>query len=314
MADDTIPWIEKYRAKNLSDIINHDEDIKIIENLIENKSLINMLFYGEPGTGKTSMILAIARKLYGDEYKSYIKEINASSDRGIDVIRTCIKDYVKLKSKKLKLIILDEIDAMTPDAQSALRGIIDDYSRYNRFCLICNNIEKIIPALKSRCLPFKFSVPSQDLIYGKLKMITSLEEVLATDESLEVLANSGKDFRQIINLLQGIANLVKKETITKDQMEKYLHMSIDKYESAYYDLKHNSFIENWNKIRHEIKCCGFDLQGFILYIFDIMSKEGYSPEMPFLLSHISKIDCRIKNGGNIEINLAYLISIFIKIR
>ena len=304
------PWIEKHRAKTLCDIINHDAHISMIENLIDKKSLINMLFYGDPGTGKTSMVLAIARRLYGDDYKTYVKEINASSDKGIDIIRTDIKDYVKLKSKKIKLIILDEIDAMSTDAQGALRGIIDDYSRYNRFCLICNNIEKIIPALKSRCLGFNFSRPSNDLIYTKLKQIATIEEMSITDEALTLLSTFGKDLRQLINLLQGISGL--HEEITVEIMTKYLGISEEVYKMLYHNLKTMPFMPNLTIFRHELKSNGLDIMQFIQYVFNECIKNIYSPNVHFLLDNITKIEYRLKHGGNIEINMAYLISIFVK--
>ena len=311
----SMPWIEKHRAKKLDDIINHDADIKMIENLIENQSLLNMLFYGDPGTGKTSMIIAIARKLYGDDdYKSYIKEINASSDKGIDIIRTDIKDYVKLKSKKIKLVILDEIDAMSVDAQGALRGIIDDYSRYNRFCLICNNIEKIIPALKSRCLPFNFSRPSEAMIFEKLKQISILESINICDEALHILAASNKDMRQLINLLQAITGLYEDLLITADNMEKYLGLSNVLYSEMYTKLKAEAFPEIWERFRYELKSNGLDFLQFIKYLFNEIITGEYDISIHFLLDNITKIEYRVKHGGDIEINLAYLISIFVKAR
>jgi replication factor C subunit 3/5 len=284
----------------------------VIQNLIEKKSFINMLFYGEPGTGKTSMILAIARCLYGDDdYKSYIKEINASSDKGIDVIRTEVKDYVKLKSKKIKLVILDEIDAMSVDAQGALRGIIDDYSRYNRFCLICNNIEKIIPALKSRCLAFNFARPSPELIFSKLKSITELESININDEAIMTLASSNKDLRQLINLLQAISGLYESELIDDDKMKKFLGINIECYDRLYHNLITGTFEENWTLFITELKTNGLDFLQFVSYVFNAVILVKIS-NAPFLLNNLAKIEYRVKNGGDIEINMAYLISIFIK--
>lgn len=302
-----IPWIEKHRAHNLDKIIGHDDHIMIITNLIEKEALINMLFYGEPGTGKTSMILAIARKLYGSEYKSYIKEINASSDRGIDTIRTTIKDYVKLKSKKMRLLILDEIDAMTVDAQGALRGIIDDYSKNNRFCLICNNIEKIIPALKSRCLPFKFNYPNKELILIKLKEIAHEEKIDISDESIKVLAECGKDLRQIINLLQGIS-CYSEECITPDIIYLYLGINIGLMDEFYKDLekKELTFNDCYTKGINMIKSGHMTLKDLVQYIFMKLDLHNMK-----VIKHLSKIEYRLRNGGDTEINLAYLISLFI---
>ena len=221
-----LPWIERYRAKNLDEIIGHDDDIAAIRNLISKNSLPHWLFYGPPGTGKTSLILAIARELYGaDIYKSYIKEINASSDRGIDTIRVNVMKFIKTRSDKVKLIILDEFDAMTDDAQSALRGVIEAYSGNNRFCLICNNINKVIPAIKSRCVKMRFSSLNPTAVRSKLNFIIDKEKIKINDDALDTLIDLEPDFRQLLNLLQGIHFLYDAmgKTITKDDVYKYLY-------------------------------------------------------------------------------------------
>ncbi|KAK8791861.1 hypothetical protein WA158_005238 [Blastocystis sp. Blastoise] len=149
-----LPWVEKYRPTEFEEIVSHDDILSTINKLIENKKLPHLLFHGPPGTGKTTTILACARKMYGSNYKSMTLELNASDDRGIDVVRDQIKNFAgtqKLFSSGVKLIILDEADNMTNVAQFALRRIIEKYSQNTRFCLICNYVSNIIPALQSRC-------------------------------------------------------------------------------------------------------------------------------------------------------------------
>lgn len=131
--------------------------------MIQKDKMPHMLFYGPPGTGKTSMVLALAKDFYGTTYKKYVLELNASDDRGIDVVRNQIKSFAETLSfnqagqgKKIKIIILDEMDNMTSVAQMALRRIIENYVSNVRFCLICNHVNKVIPALQSRCTRFKF--------------------------------------------------------------------------------------------------------------------------------------------------------------
>merc|ERR1719343_100170 len=157
--DQQIPWVEKYRPEKLEDLVAHEDIISIITKLIDNGNLPHLLLYGPPGTGKTSTITAAAKRMYATSYSSMTLELNASDARGIDTIRNEIKEFAgtrqlffggKTKSS-IKLIILDEADAMTSDAQFALRRIMEKYTKNTRFCLICNYVSKIIPALQSRC-------------------------------------------------------------------------------------------------------------------------------------------------------------------
>src|SRR3989338_8448624 len=200
-----LPWIEKYRPKYLDDIVDHAEKIKTIRNLIRNKELPHLLFYGPPGTGKTSLIIAIAREIYGeDRYRMYIKEINASGDRGIDTVRTNISQFIRTKSDKVKLVILDEADAMTGDAQNALRVIMERSTKQCRFCLICNNISKIVSGIQSRCTKMRFGALSNDAVQIRLQQIVKLENIRISPDGITALIELEKDFRQMLNILQSM--------------------------------------------------------------------------------------------------------------
>eukprot|EP00349_Pseudokeronopsis_sp_Brazil_P003109 CAMPEP_0202957702 /NCGR_PEP_ID=MMETSP1396-20130829/2088_1 /ASSEMBLY_ACC=CAM_ASM_000872 /TAXON_ID= /ORGANISM="Pseudokeronopsis sp., Strain Brazil" /LENGTH=158 /DNA_ID=CAMNT_0049675341 /DNA_START=6 /DNA_END=482 /DNA_ORIENTATION=+ len=146
-----LPFVEKYRPDDLSQIISHHDIVETIQKFIKERKMPHLLFHGPPGTGKTSCIQAIAKHLYGAQnYKNMILELNASDDRGINVVRDQIKSFCstqQLMSKGIKLVILDECDSMTNQAQMALRRIVEKYTKNTRFCLICNYISKIIPAL-----------------------------------------------------------------------------------------------------------------------------------------------------------------------
>lgn len=178
----------------------------IVETFIDAKRLPHLLFYGPPGTGKTSTILACARKLYGDKFKAMILELNASDDRGIDVVREQIKNFASTRniySSGFKLIVLDEADAMTNQAQAALRRVIEKYTRNVRFCIICNYVSKIIPAIQSRCTRFRFAPLGVEQIDNRLQTIIDAEGVNLTADGKKALLRLSKgDMRRALNILQ----------------------------------------------------------------------------------------------------------------
>ena len=156
--NDHLPWVEKYRPTNLDEVYGQTEIVTILHKFISENKLPHLLFYGPPGTGKTSTIVALAREIYGKNYSNMVLELNASDDRGIDVVRNQIKEFASTRqifSKGFKLIILDEADAMTNAAQNALRRIIEKYTKNTRFCILANYSHKLTPALLSRCTRFR---------------------------------------------------------------------------------------------------------------------------------------------------------------
>jgi replication factor C subunit 3/5 len=205
--DVLVPWIEKYRPLNLNEMCSHSNILFTIKNLIENNKLPHLLFYGPPGTGKTSLILCCAYLLYKKNIQVYTIHLNASDERGIDVVRERIKDFcngsILFYEPKIKLVILDEADSMTEDAQLALRELIFKNTNKVRFCLICNYISKIIPQLKSRFSSFKFTPISNKDILERVQEIVKKENIICDTYSLKVINKISKgDFRKYINILQ----------------------------------------------------------------------------------------------------------------
>jgi len=204
-----LPWVEKYRPERLEDLVAHEDIVNIITNLIDNDNLPHLLLYGPPGTGKTSTIVAAAKRMYGKSYHSMTLELNASDARGIDVVRNEIKEFAgtqQLFNRGVKLIILDEADAMTGDAQNALRRIIEKYTKNARFCMICNYVSKIIPALQSRCTRFRFAPLAPSQIEGRLDHVIASEKVpMSSEAKAAILRLSGGDMRRVLNLLQSTA-------------------------------------------------------------------------------------------------------------
>jgi len=172
--------------------------------------LPHLLFYGPPGTGKTSTILAIAKDMFGEIYKKRVLELNASDERGISVVRDKIKNFAKGaigtsgSAPPFKVIILDEADAMTPDAQSALRRTMEEYSTVTRFCLVCNYVSRIIEPLASRCAKFRFKPLPQAAIVQRLQLICETEGLFCDPAVLDVVNKvSGGDLRKAITFMQG---------------------------------------------------------------------------------------------------------------
>lgn len=213
----TLPWIEKYRPTELNSILSHDRIIKMLQTYIKKRSLPHLLFYGPSGTGKTSTIMACARELYGKQYSHMVLELNASDDRGIDVVRNRIRKFVmgdnvffgkNLEDQQniFKLVILDETDAMTYDAQAILRKVVEKYSYNARFCLICNSNKKIIPPLQSRCATYRFSPLEKNVIIGRIFEVAKLENINVTERGAELIARKSEgDMRRVLNVLQTVS-------------------------------------------------------------------------------------------------------------
>jgi replication factor C subunit 3/5 len=204
-----LPWVEKYRPSTLADLISHEEQIRTISKFIDENQLPHLLFYGPPGTGKTSTILACARRLYNhQQFNSMVLELNASDDRGIGIVRGPILNFASTRtifSGGFKLIILDEADAMTNDAQNALRRIIEKYTENVRFCIICNYLSKIIPAIQSRCTRFRFAPLNPEQILPRLNFVIDEENIqdqVTEDGKKALMTLSGGDMRKVLNVLQ----------------------------------------------------------------------------------------------------------------
>ncbi|KAM0912263.1 hypothetical protein ACQ4PT_012949 [Festuca glaucescens] len=232
------PWVEKYRPQSLADVAAHRDIVDTIDRLTDENRLPHLLLYGPPGTGKTSTILAVARKIYGSQYGNMILELNASDERGIGVVRQQIQDFASAHSLSfgakpaVKLVLLDEADAMTKDAQFALRrgfsavqffflshtyviiiliksihsapfAVIEKYTRSTRFALICNHVNKIIPALQSRCTRFRFAPLDGTHVTERLQHIIKSEGLDVDEGGLTALVRlSNGDMRKALNILQ----------------------------------------------------------------------------------------------------------------
>ncbi|CAI7599050.1 unnamed protein product [Penicillium palitans] len=217
-AQDNLPWVEKYRPSSLDDVSGHQDILATINRFVETNRLPHLLLYGPPGTGKTSTILALARRIYGTKnMRQMVLELNASDDRGIDVVREQIKTFASTKQifnmapqgtagsplAGFKLIILDEADAMTSTAQMALRRIMERYTANTRFCVIANYTHKLSPALLSRCTRFRFSPLKEVDIRTLVDKVIEKEGVRIQPDAVDSLVTLSKgDMRRALNVLQ----------------------------------------------------------------------------------------------------------------
>ncbi|KAJ3839464.1 P-loop containing nucleoside triphosphate hydrolase protein [Lentinula raphanica] len=217
------PWVEKYRPKTIDDVSAQDHTVAVLRKTLSSTNLPHMLFYGPPGTGKTSTILALARQLFGpDNFRNRVLELNASDERGITIVRDKIKNFARQTPRAqtvssdgkeypcppYKIIILDEADSMTQDAQGALRRIMETYARITRFCLVCNYVTRIIEPLASRCSKFRFTPLDHSSSSSRLAHIASEEDIQIDDSVISALiSTSAGDLRRAITYLQSAHRL-----------------------------------------------------------------------------------------------------------
>ncbi|KAJ7632454.1 P-loop containing nucleoside triphosphate hydrolase protein [Roridomyces roridus] len=217
------PWVERYRPKTIDDVSAQEHTVAVLRKTLTSTNLPHMLFYGPPGTGKTSTILALARQLFGpDNFRNRVLELNASDERGISIVRDKIKNFARQTPRAqtvasdgkeypcppYKIIILDEADSMTQDAQGALRRIMETYARITRFCLVCNYVTRIIEPLASRCSKFRFTPLDSTSSTSRLAYIAQAENIHVDKSVIDALiSTSSGDLRRAITYLQSASRL-----------------------------------------------------------------------------------------------------------
>ena len=201
-------WVEKYRPETLENVVGHDDIIDRIESYVARDDLPHLLFSGPAGTGKTATASAIAKELYGDDWRGNFLELNASDERGIDVVRDRIKNFARSSfgGYNYRIIFLDEADALTSDAQSALRRTMEQFSNNTRFILSCNYSSQIIDPIQSRCAVFRFTSLDDDAVAGRIEEIAAEEGIEFTNAGVDALVYAADgDMRRAINALQAAA-------------------------------------------------------------------------------------------------------------
>jgi replication factor C small subunit len=212
-------WIEKYRPAKLADIVGQDEIVERLQSYVKAGSLPHLLFTGTAGVGKTTAAVALAREFFGEAWHMNFRELNASDERGIDVVRNQIKQFARtspLGEASFKILFLDEADALTPDAQAALRRTMESYAQTCRFILSCNYSSKIIDPIQSRCAIYRFRPLDSPAIAKEIHRIARSENLTVTDDAIEAITYIAQgDMRKAINALQGAAILSPEITKSK---------------------------------------------------------------------------------------------------
>ncbi|MFH1642341.1 MAG: replication factor C small subunit [Nanoarchaeota archaeon] len=209
MVEDIAIWTEKYRPQEFSEIKGQKEIVARVKAFVEQKNMPHLMFAGPAGVGKSTLALVVAKKLFGDSWRSNFLELNASDERGIDIVRVKVKDFARTKALgdvPFKIIFLDECDALTREAQQALRRTMENYTKTCRFILSCNYSSKIIDPIQSRCAVFRFKPLEKKDTFSIIDKIAKEEKLKIDDKAKEaILSVSGGDCRRIENILQSSA-------------------------------------------------------------------------------------------------------------
>ncbi len=199
-------WTEKYRPYTFSDVLGQEDIVKRVQALTNSLNIPHLLFAGPAGIGKSTLALIVVKELFGEDWKENYLELNASDERGINIVREKVKNFARTKSLgnvPFKVIFLDEADALTPEAQQALRRTMENYSTTCRFVLSCNYSSKIIDPIQSRCAIFRFRLLEKKAIEELMKKIAQEEKLTISPEALEILYEGSEgDCRRAINILQ----------------------------------------------------------------------------------------------------------------
>jgi len=307
-------WTEKYRPKKLSEVIDQKHVVDRLKAWVKESSIPNMLFAGSAGVGKTTIALALAHELFGENWKSNFQETNASDERGINVVRGRIKDFARVKAmgSEFKIVFLDESDALTPEAQQALRRTMEKFSGVCRFILSCNYSSRIIDPIQSRCAVFRFKRLTEKGVSEYVHRVAKGEKLTISEDAISAIYEVTEgDLRKATNVLQAAAASGK---ITKDTVYEIAEQARPQDIRNMIDLAIAGKFPDARKKLYgmliEQGLSGEDiLKGMHREIFELAIPEVAKLE---LIEKIGEFEFRLNQGGSEDIQLEALLANFIR--
>jgi replication factor C subunit 2/4 len=313
-----LPWVEKYRPKKLDEIILDNLTRNKMENFLNNKEISNMIITGNPGTGKTTSILCLAKQIYNDEFKEKVIEFNASDNRGLETINNSIiffcKKKINLDNNIPKLVILDEADNITKKAQNTLSNLMELYSSNTKFVLTCNDYNKLVEGVQTRCIILRYNYLSNDLIRKRLEYICKNEKIKYDKKSLDtILFISQGDIRSAINCLE--STFFGYEKITDENIykicEKPPHIQIENLISECLNGKLKYSVDELLKLKKDGYCNNDILLTFINVLKQYPIDEDLKIKM---LESVSKAYMITNGGVDTDLQLLKCVCEFYKIK
>ncbi|CUG89564.1 replication factor subunit 3, putative [Bodo saltans] len=346
---DTLPWVEKYRPSTLEDVVAHEEILSTLRKLMDTNNMPHLLFYGPPGTGKTTTVKACAAYLYGrDRIRANVLELNASDDRGIDVVRNQIKEFSSTSSifsgafarkppavavdqqagvegaaapappkpaTSFKLVVLDEADQMSNEAQAALRRVIEKYTRNVRFCILCNHVNKVIPAVQSRCTRFRFAPVKKAQMVPRLMFIAQQENIPCDEAGIAAAYKlSNGDLRRCLNMIQAAA--LSHEKITEDSVYQSTGNPTPKdIQSMLEIMCSKDYTSAMEDVQLLVQAKGASVVDIVREMYPLVMRMGIPQECHcFILTKMADLEFYMASGTQESVALAGLVGILQLVR